>query len=231
VHVWRIHAISSFEWLEPLRSILSSGEIYRAGRFRFDEDQMRFVITHGCLRLLLGKYIHISPDQINFQNGNFGKPHLVNCELEFNISHSGDYSLIAFAVDRIVGVDVELHRANLEIEKVAKRFFSKREITTLMNLSHEEQSNAFFSIWTRKEAYIKAHGLGLALPLDSFDVSLEPHASNALIATRPDKSEADRWTIRSLDMGDEYSGAVAVDGRELNIEFFDLQIDRTSTFR
>ncbi|HKI54419.1 MAG TPA: 4'-phosphopantetheinyl transferase superfamily protein, partial [Anaerolineales bacterium] len=120
-----------------------------------------------------------------------------------------------------VGVDVERFRQELEIEKIAHRFFSAKENAELINLSADQQPIGFFNCWTRKEAYIKAHGLGLSLPLDSFEVSLAPNEPVVLRATRPKADEASRWTLLSLDIDSRHAGAVAVDGNDLNFRFWD----------
>jgi 4'-phosphopantetheinyl transferase len=142
--------------------------------------------------------------------------------IDFNLSHSGDFALIAVARDHKVGVDVEHFRLDLEIEKIARRFFSEAETAELMNLPSEQRNTGYFNCWARKEAYIKAHGLGLSLPLDSFDVSLTPNEPALLRSTRPDETTASRWTLLSLDVHPEYAGAVAVDGRDLEFRFWDV---------
>ena len=146
--------------------------------------------------------------------------------MDFNLSHSGDYALIAIARGRKIGVDVEHFRDELEIEKIARRFFSENENAELKSIHQDQQQIGFFNCWTRKEAYIKAHGLGLSLPLDSFDVSLKPGQPTALKATRPDSKEASRWTMLSLDVHPKYASAVAIEGRELDFNFWDWKVNR-----
>lgn len=154
--------------------------------------------------------------------GEHGKPVvLTNTELDFNLSHSGDFALIAVAGGYKVGVDVEKFRHDMEHEKIAHRFFSENEKTELGRLPDGQKVTGFFNCWTRKEAYIKAHGLGLLLPLDDFDVSLTPDEPVILRATRPDIQEAARWTLFSLDIHSEYAGAVAVRGRKLEFRFWE----------
>ena len=109
----------------------------------------------------------------------------------------------------------------MEIEKIARRFFSEEENSELMELPPEQRITGFFNCWTRKEAYVKAHGLGLSLPLDSFDVSLAPDVPAILRAARPHTQEASRWTLLSIDIEDQYAGALAVEGRDLDFRFWD----------
>jgi 4'-phosphopantetheinyl transferase len=116
-------------------------------------------------------------------------------------------------------VDVEQIRAEVEIESLARRYFSPREVSELMALPLEERVVGFHHCWTRKEAYIKAQGLGLSLPLDSFDVSLGEPA--ILRATRPNANEAARWSLRSLDVETDYAGALAVENGVSECRFWD----------
>ena len=120
--------------------------------------------------------------------------------------------MIAIAQECKVGVDVERVRPELELESIARRFFSPNEVSELMALPTEQREMAFFNAWTRKEAYIKAQGMGLSLPLDSFDVSLTPNEPAILRATHPDARVAFDWTLLSLDIDSNYTAAVAVEG-------------------
>lgn len=227
VDVWRVSLNNLPDSVQSAESTLSDDESQGATRFRFDADRHRFTVSHIALRDVLSRYLHIEPGEINFTVGEYGKPVITsNLKLDFNLSHSGDYALIAVAREHKVGVDVELFRDNMEVEKIAHRFFSEKENAELMSLSSEQQQIGFFNCWTRKEAYIKAHGLGLSLPLDSFDVSLTPNESAVLRATRPNPDEASRWTLLSLDVEDHYAGAVAVEGRDLDFRFWDWNFTR-----
>src|SRR5262249_12645966 len=151
-------------------------EEQRMRRFRFDEDRRRYLLGRGLLRLLLGHYLELTPDLLRFDYTPFGRPHLAAGLapqlLEFNVSHSGELILIAVAAGRSLGIDVEQIRADVEVKAIAARFFSPSEQEALGRLAEGQQVEAFFDCWTRKEAYIKAKGDGLSLPLDQFDVSL-----------------------------------------------------------
>ena len=120
--------------------------------------------------------------------------------------------MLAFCLERDIGVDVELIRSNLDCDLLAKRYFSPAEQKALAALPLSERREGFFICWTRKEAYIKSHGAGLSLPLDSFDVSVARGERNALLATRPDAGEAAAWSLRELDAGDGYVAALCVKG-------------------
>jgi 4'-phosphopantetheinyl transferase len=221
VDVWRVSIKASSDSVQQAESILSADETQRAGRFRFDADRYRFTISRVALRDVLSRYLHCEPRQIDLTIGEYGKPTVDSKpSLDFNLSHSGDHALIAVARERKVGVDVEHFRDDLEVEKIARRFFSEKENAELISLPSNRQRTGFFNCWTRKEAYIKAHGLGLSLPLDSFDVSLTPNEPAVLRATRSNPQEASQWTLLSLDVEDRYAGAVAVDGVDLDFRFW-----------
>lgn len=221
VDVWRISLNLTVDSVKLLFSHLSADETQRAIRFHFPADRDRFIASHGILREILGHYLHCKPGDLAFSVNQYGKPALVNSNLEFNLSHSSDFALLAIAQGHKIGVDVEHIRTDMELENIAAHNFSEVEVSELMSLSPEQRELGFFNCWTRKEAYIKAHGLGLSLPLDSFDVSLLPDPPAILRATRPDPQEAARWTLRPLDIAPNYAGAFAVEGLDLDFRFWD----------
>jgi 4'-phosphopantetheinyl transferase len=211
VHVWR----GSLDHAEPilarLRHLLSDDELARADRFHFERDRSRYISGRGQLRMLIGAHLGLAPDEIRFRYGAYEKPHLPGKQMWFNVSHSG--SVVLFALTRIgeVGIDVELDDANFARERIAERFFSAREVAVLRSLPAELQARAFLSCWTRKEAFIKARGDGLALPLDSFDVSLAPGQRATLLRTEWSGREPTEWSLSDLsDRGAGYIAAIAV---------------------
>ena len=216
VHLWRVelHAVAVGEarW----QRVLSSDELERAKSFRFSRDQQYFIATRGLLRLLLGSYVGCDPEQLRFGYGEKRKPFLESCRasdpIEFNLSHSGSRALLAFTRGREVGVDIEQIRNNLDFEALARRFFSAAEQKELAALEPPKMRQGFFRCWTRKEAYIKATGAGLSLPLCEFDVSLGAGAENALIATRPNPGEAKLWSLREVAAGEGYVAALCTRG-------------------
>jgi len=221
VDVWCVSILdfspASVRWME---STLSAEEDRRAARFHFNIDRHRFILSHGALRDILARYLYRSPEDVQFQIGEHGKP-MISSEtgLDFNLSHSGDFALVAVTSGRKVGVDVEKHRQDMEYEKIAQRYFSEREKSELQKLPTDQKMNGFFNCWTRKEAYIKAQGLGLLLPLDDFDVSLSPNQPAVLYATRPDSLEASNWTLETIDMY-HHTGAVAVEGKNMDFRLW-----------
>ena len=225
VHVWHT-GLESEDTARQLEPLLSPDEIQRANRFRFAEHRRRFVIARGCLRKLLSAYLQNDAGELVFTYSGEGKPSLDfrhQTDLRFNLSHSGEIAAFAFALGRNLGIDVELIRRDVDVDEIPKRFFSCAEQEVLKTLQGEGKFQGFFNCWTRKEAYVKAVGSGLSLPLRDFDVSLRPGDEARLLATRPDQSLASRWSMASLDFGKEYAGAVIVEGKleKLEVRQFD----------
>jgi 4'-phosphopantetheinyl transferase len=218
VHLWRADLDSLRESEHRWQIILSADESARASRFRFAIDRQRFVVSRGLLRAILASYLGTDPGSLTFSYSSKDKPSLAQPYSEsgvcFNISHSGAAILLAFARGRDVGVDVEQIRSDFEVDAIARRFFSPHEQEQLAALPEEKRFEAFFRCWTRKEAYIKATGDGLSLPLHQFDVSITANDEDALLATRPDESEASRWSLREVPAGEGYVAALCVRGRD-----------------
>lgn len=218
VHLWRIELDAVAPAESRWRSFLSSDEIMRADRFHFARDRQTFTAARACLRILLGRYSTCDPRALRFVYGKWDKPSLdrpqAPGEIQFNISHSGKKAVITIARGREVGVDIEQVRDNFDHQALARRFFSPAEQQALASLPASEKCDGFFRCWTRKEAYIKAHGSGLTLALHSFDVSLLPGERPSLLATRPDPEEATRWSLCEVDAGPGYQAALCVRGHD-----------------
>lgn len=214
--------------LAKLRQILSPDERERADRFHFEADRRRCVIRRGYLRLLLSGILDLPANGLQFEYDEFGKPRLISMQgrLQFSLSYSGELILIAIAMGRAVGIDVERIRTDLDLDGIAARFFSANECKILASLAGPGRYEAFFTCWTRKEAYLKAMGVGLSLPLDQFDVSFLPDEEPRLLATRPDPTEALRWTLRTLEPGQHYMAALAVAGSAWKLKCLDWHPQR-----
>ncbi|HRQ22466.1 MAG TPA: 4'-phosphopantetheinyl transferase superfamily protein [Anaerolineales bacterium] len=226
--IWRIHLDIGLDSVKLFESTLSADEIRRASSFHFDKDHSRYVIAHFSLRDVLGRYLKAEPAQLKFSIDQYGKPSLLKHKLEFNLSHSGSFALVAVTQHRIIGVDVERMREGISSHSIARQYFSPAEVAEFDAVPVEQRETAFFTCWTRKEAFIKAKGLGLSLPLDSFDVSLTPNEPAILRAVRPQPQEAARWKLRSLDVAPRYAGAVAVEhagakNQDLEFRLWDWQ--------
>jgi 4'-phosphopantetheinyl transferase len=223
VQLWRVdlEAIRGEEsrWQE----VLSGDERARASQFYFLADRQRFVAARALLRKILAGYFpSTEPAELTFSYSPKDKPSLAGAHaasgIRFNVSHSGGIALYAFACRREIGVDVEQVRQNFDFEPIARRFFSAHEQRQLAALPEEQRVDAFFRCWTRKEAYIKATADGLSLPLHQFDVSLDSLETNALLATRPDAAEADRWILREVSGGLGYRAALCVQGQDWSLK-------------
>lgn len=196
--------------------LLSAEEHERAGRYRVERPRKDFIVTRATLRSLAAAYLGTTPLDLSFRYSKYGKPMLDGPfdsrfnDLRFNVSHTEGLALIAFVRTHEIGIDVEKIRPQPDVRKLAERFFSLHEREALEKLSGDELQTAFFRCWTRKEAYVKARGEGLSLPLHQFDVSVAAHESQALLATRPDPSEASRWILRDLPTTPGYAAALAV---------------------
>lgn len=225
VHIWRAALDVPESQVRSLWYTLTADECQRAERYVFAKDRTHFVVARGLLRVLLGRYLGQDPPQLRFIYGPHGKPALATDTgggtLRFNVSHSHGLALYAITRGREVGVDVERIRPEVAQEKIAERFFSPREVTLLRALPAPLQATAFFACWTRKEAYIKATGEGLTLPLDQFDVSLVPGEPAALLRTAWDPQEAARWALQDLVPALDYRAAVAVAGHDWRLTCWD----------
>ena len=223
VHVWRATLAWPDAAARRLEQCLSADERDKMQRFRFEKDRRRYLIGRGGLRTLLGRYLDLAPQDLRFETAAAGKPHLTSGQrrLQFNLAHSGEFVLIAIAEGRTVGIDVEEIRDDFDAGELAAHFFSPSEQRDLEMLTGRARIEAFFECWTRKEAYVKARGEGLSLPLEQFDVSLRPGEPARLIATRPDPAEARRWQLSGLDIADGYKAALAVEGQGWTLRLWD----------
>ena len=224
VHVWRVSLRELLDSSADYRQILSSDEIERADRFRLSEHGDRFVATRGILRVLLGRYLTRSPHDFTFCYNDQGKPSLLafaDRNVEFNLAHSGDFAFYAFSIGRHLGVDVEGGDREVAHEKVSRRFFSQGEVAELDSLPADDRRTAFFTCWTRKEAYLKAIGTGLSAGLAGFSVSLKPGEPARLVEVKADESEALRWRMENLAAGEGYAAALCVQGMDWQLRCFD----------
>jgi 4'-phosphopantetheinyl transferase len=231
VHVWRAALDLPRSLLEDLARTLSEDEHAQADRFVSTVDKRRFVARRGALRMLLGTYLGREPGSILLCYGDTGKPRLdrpSRFSLRFNSSHSDDLALYAFAAGTDVGVDVERIRPSPWSERIAERFFSPWEAAQLRAVPRDRRPESFFRCWTRKEAFAKAVGTGLALSLDRFDVSVGPSEPPALLRLEGDPEAPDRWGIRDLNPSPGYVGAVAVKYPDAHITTLDWTYSQRS---
>jgi len=226
VHVWRATLDLDPIELERMQATLTSDERARAARFRFSKDQQHFVAARGILRMILARYLNRAPAQFEFRYGPAGKPELApggDAEgLRFNLSHSRGLALYALTRGHEIGVDVEGVRADFAWEEIASRFFAPREVEALRLVPGPSRAEAFFHCWTRKEAFVKAGGKGLALPLDQFEVSLAPGEPARLLRTTGDPQEASQWSLQELEPAPGYLAAIAVRAPKWELKLWEL---------
>jgi 4'-phosphopantetheinyl transferase len=218
VHSWCASLDVPPETSARLYATLTVDERNRSARFRFERDRQRFIVARGVLRDLLGRYLQTQPSQISFVYNAFGKPDLGSefaNRLTFNLSHSAGLAVIAIATASDVGIDLEYIRAESDYADIARRFFSAGEVDYLIALPSHLYADGFFSCWTKKEAYVKACGEGLTMPLNSFSVPLttDPaHTPEDLYVASKGIVPAKRWSLYTLRPAPGYAGALAIEG-------------------
>jgi 4'-phosphopantetheinyl transferase len=215
VHVWWASLCPSPRDTAFWMTYLSADERDRADRYRFARDRIRFIVGRGLLRMLISRYLDLAPRQAQFAYGPYGKPSLAGAgdDLTFSLAHSDDLAVYAFSRKRDIGVDLEYVRPLEDMRDIAARFFSPDEAAALAALPQPQQLDAFYHIWTCKEAYLKALGAGLSLPLDAFDVAVNPQNPARLLRVGLDRSdEPGRWTLLRLASPDHYAAALSVNG-------------------
>jgi 4'-phosphopantetheinyl transferase len=230
VHVWHVDLIAWEKAAGSLFELLDSQERERAARFKFPGPRNQFVISRALLRRALGRYLGIEAREVRFRTTANGKPELAaesglrlddhrNDDLRFNLSHTEGVTVFAIARHRQVGVDVERIRMDTNAMELAERFFSHPEVQWLRSQPASEQIPAFFSCWTGKEAYIKAHGEGLSMPLSSFGVlPASAGASSKLqLEVYDHPEETRRWSIWQLELGSGLRAALAVEGESCRV--------------
>ena len=220
VHVWRIGLDAGCDhrhW-----AMLSPDEVTRASRFRFERDRIRFVVAHAALRQILANYLGATPAQLTFVYGQHGKPALdypwSRHGVRFNLSHSHGLGLCAVTRAYEIGVDVERIRPLDNLEDLARRVFSARELDALRRIPESGRVVGFFNAWTRKEAFIKALGEGFSHPLRGFDVSLEPDLPARLERVDGDPALAARWTLAAVEVDGDHAAAVVVEAPAPQLE-------------
>jgi len=219
VHVWRADLSMAAQAADNLGAVLSDDERARAARYLRREDRSRFIAARAILRQILAHYTKVSPESLSFVYGEHGKPALAEGlgdeGVEFNMSHSGEMALYAAARRCRVGVDIESPRPSVNYMRIAERFFSIEEYEELVALPAEDQYSAFYRCWTRKEAYVKARGDGIAAGLDTFSASLEEGPK--LLRSDDGSDEIDRWRFLALQPGDQYVAALCVAGQDMKL--------------
>lgn len=213
VHIWCAPLDVSSSHTDVLW-VLSPDECERAERFYFEDDRKRFVAARVFLRHTLSLYLHCDPASLRFSYGTHGKPHL-ECDLRFNLSHSGGLAVVAVALGREIGIDIEKLRNGFSFNELAQRFFSPYEAALIRSLPDEPKMREFFRLWTRKEAYMKALGIGISLPHARLDLSLESDGEGLLLGGGVNST---LWRIEDFTPAPGYVGAVATEGEGFRVK-------------
>lgn len=226
IHVWQAYYDETWPRQDKLYATLSSDERLCAERFYFPQDTSHYIFSHGILRYVLGKYLFLSPEDIHFHYNRHAKPYLSAAidrqVLSFNMSHSGQWVLIAVAQGREVGIDVEKIRIRDHLHQIAEYFFSPQEYTALTAMPAEQRVEAFFTYWTRREAYLKALGVGISGVLDSVDLPVSDGKPVFLVAGEASARE-DCWRYVGFRPAPEYMAAVVVEGDDWELKRFILE--------
>ena len=240
IHVWVVALDAEPAAVERLARSLAADELERAERFHFDRHRRRYMVGRGALRTLLGSYLGLPPAAVRFSYGPRGKPFLAESPataaaalpspagaggLFFNLSNSHELALAGFLRGAELGVDVEFLKPMPDLEQIAERFFSASERTALRELPEHQKREGFFNCWTRKEAYLKAVGEGLAAPLNSFDVTLIPGEPPRMLTLGGDADRAAGWFFRCFRPAADYIGALAAEGGALPVRTFRFSPD------
>ncbi|KJH72734.1 4'-phosphopantetheinyl transferase family protein [Aliterella atlantica] len=221
VHIWRVFLDRPAGSINQLAQTLSADEYARAERFYFERDKNRFIVARAALRAILGSYLSIAADKVQFCYGHRGKPALAQTHAQsrlcFNLSHSEELAVCAITRDREVGVDVEFIRPITEAEQIAKRYFSARENASFQALPNSDKQAGFFYHWTRKEAYLKAEGEGLSANCDRFDASVASEEAKI-------QGTGDRWFLQGFTPAPNYIATVAVEGKGWEVTYWQIPL-------
>lgn len=194
---------------ESWRHVLSIAEWEKAMRFRFPADQIRSAVTRGVLRILLSRYLNRPAGDLAFTENDHGKPAISG--IEFNVSHSGDYSLLAFSRSSPIGADVELIRDRKVIHDLSRRVLTPDEYQRFNSVPDLDRQRVFHEIWTLKESILKAIGSGLSVAPESLEIAFHPDKPKLLSAQTGLIKNLSDWSLHSLDIGDSaYTAAITV---------------------
>jgi 4'-phosphopantetheinyl transferase len=220
LHIWQWSLDVSEDELPGLTRLLSPDERERAARFRFEKDSRNFTVGRGILRSILGRYLDQKAEDCVFVYGVRGKPFLPGTSLRFNLAHSSGRAVLAVARGRAVGIDIECIRLAPDWAGIMNSFFSSVEREGILALPSADRPRAFFTCWTRKEAYLKATGEGIGTPLDSFDVTVIPGSEPRLLRVDGSPREVTRWQFHELPLEGDFVGVAAIEGPCAAVQHF-----------
>lgn len=224
VHIWRASLNQPKPVFDRLLRTLNREERTRFQRFRFQEDRAHFIVRRGILREVLGRYLKTSPQDVQFSYSHFGKPTLAafhgNQSLDFSSSSASGLFLCAFTRERRIGIDLECVRPIQGMEAIARHFFSAGENEALERAPVNLRTEAFFNCWTRKEAFLKANGVGLIHDLDSFEVSVFPGEAPKILSINCDYQTGLPWSLISFAPAPDYLASICLGGHDFEFRLF-----------
>jgi len=215
VHIYSSSLELTADKLIESESLLSPDELQKAYRYKFEKDRNHYITGRAILRNILCKYLNQSPDKITFSYSEKGKPFIKDSPIKFNLAHSRDKAVFAFAKDVEVGIDIEYMRELPDALQIAKRFFSDDEVNEFLKVSEDNIRSAFFNCWTRKEAFIKAVGEGLSFPLKDFTVTLMPGVNPEIKWIKDKDDEVKEWSLVNIQADQNYVSSLAVKADEV----------------
>lgn len=218
IEIWPVRL--DMEGCDAFRPLLSADERRRADRFALPHLAAAFILGRAVLRVLSARYLGLAPGAVRFEYGPHGKPRFAETTgLHFNLSHSGGMGLFGFAAGLEFGLDVERLRPVRDLDRLAARVLATEEATALAALPPERREAAFLSCWTRKEAFVKAVGGGLSIPLDGFAVTVDPAAAPGFLRL-PSLRAREPWQLRDIDLGPGFAAALAYPGPPRAVQVF-----------
>ena len=228
VHIWKANISPSQRVCHYCEKLLSPDEHARAQQFKFRQHQQAFITARGILRLILSRYLHTSPQSLTFEQGPHGKPALTfpsTPPILFNVSHSHHLALYAVTLENEVGIDIEYHRLTLNLPALIQRICSPQEKMILTALSAAEQKKGFFTCWTQKEAYVKAIGKGITIPLETITVLFSQSNSEERRDLGDEKQDISTWSISEISVDSDYSAALAIQNTDSTNSYWEWSLD------
>lgn len=221
IHIWYLPLSIDDDRLEQCLQVLANEETDRAAKFAFPFLRQRYIAAHGMLRLILGSLLNRDPASLSFRTGDHGKPFLIAEELQFNLSHSSGHGLLAVTCQAEIGVDIEGMSRKVDTSGIAERFFSETETGELFALNDDQQRHGFFNLWTRKEAWLKATGIGISEGLNKVEFNCRPGDPAQLLRINGEEKQAETWHIITFSTpAEEFIGSVAIEAEPSQIQFF-----------
>jgi 4'-phosphopantetheinyl transferase len=229
VHLWYAHPelVKDADMLNLFFNILSEEEQSQQCRFVFEKDRHRYLVAHAFVRMCLSRYADVEPGKWVFQKNNYGKPYTnysVNgLPLKFNLSHTNGLIACVVTLQHEVGVDVECIVHDQSGIEIAERYFSREEYIDIVSLPPVSRHKRFYNYWTLKEAYIKAKGVGLSMPMDKFIFRFDSCAPVQISFCDDVCDHSGRWKFILYDVEQKYTCAVAIECGDVPINVITME--------